>query len=219
MAPINIMVAGILTGQGVGEWDGTLLWWGGSAAGMATLCVALVWATQEEQVALPLGGYRRVPRCGLHSPWMGKLRCLTERVGAWLVKITRPPTGRSREEGRKRTRATGGRDRPRREATQRMGHPNLNPGVSIYTDRGRLYPMVTNLDSGATPSVYMDDILIMELAQPRRSRNRPTPPPGTPGLPSRIVDDESGPTPPYEERLGSNSRTRTTNTWVEVVRG
>jgi hypothetical protein len=60
MAPTNIMVAGSTPGQGVEEWVGTLLWWGGLVAGMAALCVALVWATQEERVALPSGGYRRV---------------------------------------------------------------------------------------------------------------------------------------------------------------
>ncbi|KAJ7333419.1 hypothetical protein DFH08DRAFT_814534 [Mycena albidolilacea] len=219
MAPTNIMVAGSMPGQAVGEWVGTLLWWGGLVAGMAALCVALVWATQEERVALPSGSYRRVPRCGPHSPWMRKLRHLTERVGAWLVKITGPSTGRSQEEGRRRARPTGGQDGPRRGDTQRTGHPNRNPGVSIYTDRGRLYPTVTNLDSGANISVYIDDILLTGLAQPRRNRDRPAPPPGTPGLPGQIVDDESGSTPPYEERLGSNSRTRTTNMWVEVVRG
>ncbi|KAJ7362844.1 hypothetical protein DFH08DRAFT_799868 [Mycena albidolilacea] len=218
MAPTNIMVAGSTPGQGVGEWVGTLLWWGGLVAGMAALCVALVWATQEERVALPSGGYRRVPKRGPHSPWMRKLRRLTERVGAWLVKITRPLTGRSQEEGRRRARPTVGRDGPRRGDTQRTGHPNRNPGVSFCTDRGRLYPTI-NLDSGADISVYMDDILITGLAQPRRDRNHPAPPPGTPGLPGRIVDDESGSTPPYEERPGSNSGTRTADTWVEVVRG
>jgi hypothetical protein len=100
-----------------------------------------------------------------------------------------------------------------------MGQSNRNPGVPIYTDRGRLFPTVTNLDSGATLSIYMDDILLTELAQPRRSRSHPAPTPGTPGLPGRIVDDEAGSTPPYEERTGSNSRTRTTDTWVLVVRG
>jgi hypothetical protein len=150
---------------------------------------------------------------------MRKLQQLTERVGAWLVKITGPLTGHSLEEGRRRARPTRGRDGPRRGDIQRTGHLNRNPGVSIYTDRGRLYPTVTNLDSGANISVYMDDILLTGLAQPHRNRNRPAPPPGTPGLPGRIVDDESGSTPPYEERPGSNSRTRTTNTWAEVVRG
>jgi hypothetical protein len=219
MAPTNIMVAGSMPGQGVGEWVGTLLWLGGLFGGMAALCVTLVWATQEERVALPSGGYRWVPWRGPHSPLMSKLRRLTECVGAWLVKITRPPTERSREERRRSARAPGGRDSPGREGPQRIGQPNQNPGVPIYTDRGQLFPTVTNLDSGATLSVYMDDILLTELAQPCRSRNRPAPTPGTPGLPGRIVDDEAGPTPPYEERTGSNSRTRTTNTWVSVVRG
>jgi hypothetical protein len=183
MAPTNLMVAGSTPGQGVGEWVGTLLWWGGLFAGMAALCVTLVWATQEEWVALPSGGHRRVPQRGPHSPWMRKLQRLTERVGAWLVKITGPLTERSREERRRSARATGGQDRPGREGPPRMGQPNRNPGVPIYTDRGRLFPTVTNLDSGATPSVYMDDILLAELAQPRRSRNRPAPTPGSPGLP------------------------------------
>ncbi|KAJ7309211.1 hypothetical protein DFH08DRAFT_823631 [Mycena albidolilacea] len=219
MAPTNIIVAGSTPGQGFEEWVGTLLWWGGLFAGMAALCITLVWATQEERVALPSGGYRRVPRHGPHSPLMRKLRRLTERVGAWLVKITEPPTERSQEEQRRSARAPGGRDSPGREGPQRMGQPNRNPGVPIYTDRGRLFPTVTSLDSGATLSVYMDDILLTELAQPCRSRNCPAPTPGTPGLPGRIVDDEAGSTPPSKERPGSNSRTRTTNTWVEVVRG
>jgi hypothetical protein len=171
---------------------------------MAALCVALVWATQEERVALPLGGYRRIPRCRPHFPWMRKLRHLTERVGAWLVKITGPLTGRSQEEGRRRTCTTERRNEPSRrgEATQRVGHPDRNPGVSIYTDSGQLYPSVTNLDSGATLSMYMDDILLTELAQPCKSRNCPAPSPETSGLPGRIVDDKSGSTPPSEERPG-----------------
>jgi hypothetical protein len=124
---------------------------------------------------------------------------LFQRVGAWLVKITGPPTEHSQEERRRSARTTGGRGRPGREGPQRMGQPNRNPEVPIYTDRGRLFPTVTNLDSGATLSVYMDDILLTELAQPRRSRNHPAPTPGTPGLTGRIVDDELRSIPPYEE--------------------
>ncbi|KAJ7330487.1 hypothetical protein DFH08DRAFT_815390 [Mycena albidolilacea] len=58
MAPTNIMVAGSTPGQGVGEWVGNLLWWGGLFAGIAALCIALVWAAQEERVALPSGRLR-----------------------------------------------------------------------------------------------------------------------------------------------------------------
>ncbi|KAJ7309959.1 hypothetical protein DFH08DRAFT_823244 [Mycena albidolilacea] len=144
------MVAGSTTGQGVGEWVGTLLWWGGVFAGMAVLCVALVWTTQEGWVALPSGGYRWIPRHGPHSPWMRKLWRLMEHVGAWLMKITRPMTGLSQEEGRRRTHTTERREEPNRrgEATWRSGHPDQNPGVLIRTNGGQLYPMVTNLDSG-----------------------------------------------------------------------
>ncbi|KAJ7347430.1 hypothetical protein DFH08DRAFT_809185 [Mycena albidolilacea] len=52
------MVAGSTPGQGAGEWVGNLLWWGGVLTGMAALCVALVWATQEGRVARPLGRHR-----------------------------------------------------------------------------------------------------------------------------------------------------------------
>jgi hypothetical protein len=79
--------------------------------------------------------------------------------------------------------------------------------------------MVNNLDSGATLSVYMDNILITELANPHRSRNHPILSPETSGLLGQIVDKELGSMPPYKERPGTNSRTRTTNTWVEVIRG
>ncbi|KAJ7351157.1 hypothetical protein DFH08DRAFT_805894 [Mycena albidolilacea] len=114
MAPTNIMVTGSTNGQGAGEWVGNLLWWGGVLAGIAVLCVALVWATKEEWVALPSGGYRRVPRYGPHHPWMRRLEHLTECVGAWLVKITRPLTEPSQEEGRWRTCATEGQNEPGR---------------------------------------------------------------------------------------------------------
>jgi hypothetical protein len=118
----------------------------------------------------------------------------------------------SRHREARRTRQVG-------EATRRVGHPDQDLGVLIRTDRGRLHPTVTKLDSGATLSVYMDDILITELAHPRRSRNCPVPSPETAGLRGQIVDEVSGSTPPYEERPGTNSRTRTTSMWVEVVRG
>jgi hypothetical protein len=124
-------------------------------------------------------------------------------------EFTRPPTGLSREEGRRRTHAAERRDKPgrRREATRRVGHLEQNLGVSIHTDRGHLYPTVTNLDSGATLSIYMDDILITELANTHRSRNHFFPSPKTSGIPGQIVDEALGSTPPYEERLGTNSRT------------
>jgi hypothetical protein len=73
MAPTNIMVAGSTTGQGVGEWVGNLLWWGGVLTGIVALGVALVWATHEGRVAHPSGRNRRVPRCELHNPWMEKI--------------------------------------------------------------------------------------------------------------------------------------------------
>jgi hypothetical protein len=43
----------------------------------------------------------------------------------------------------------------------------------------------SNLDSGATLSIYMDDILITELAQLCRSRNHPVPSPETSSLPGQ----------------------------------
>jgi hypothetical protein len=100
------MIAGSTNRQGAGEWVGNLLWWGGLFSGIAALCITPVWATQEEQIALPSGAHRQAPRCGPHNPWLMKLRCLTECVGARLVKITRSLTELSREEGRRRTHVT-----------------------------------------------------------------------------------------------------------------
>ncbi|KAJ7305495.1 hypothetical protein DFH08DRAFT_824995 [Mycena albidolilacea] len=168
MAPTNIMIAGGTTGQGVGEWVGNLLWWGGLFAGMAALCVILVWATQEERVALPSGGYRRVPR--LLDPRLSA-------VGRKGEGVLAPQEG-----------GTG----PGEKALREWGN-RIETWEYQFTPTG-------------------------ELAQPRRSRNRPAPTPGTPGPLGRIVDDEAGCTPPYEERPGSNPRTRTTNT-VPICRG
>jgi hypothetical protein len=131
MAPTNIMVAGSTPGQDVGERVGNLLWWGGVLAGITALCVALVWATHEGRVARPLGGHRWVPRREPRNPWMEKIRQTMERVGAWLVKITGPPTRRSREEGRRRTRYTEGRDEPRR------GNPSGEQDTRIGTQKHR----------------------------------------------------------------------------------
>jgi hypothetical protein len=68
MAPTNIMVAGGMNRQDAGEWVGNLLWWGGMATGIVALCVALVWATQEEWVVFPTGRHQWVPNTGLVTP-------------------------------------------------------------------------------------------------------------------------------------------------------
>ncbi|KAF8177729.1 hypothetical protein K438DRAFT_1769838 [Mycena galopus ATCC 62051] len=130
MAPTNILVAGSMNGQGVGEWVGNLLWLGCVAAGMFTLCVAVVWATQEKQVALRSGGHRRIIRSGSRNPWLKKIRRMTERVGTWLMKISRPQGEPGHRQGRRGTRAvfaTTMQSEPgdREDLVSRPGHPNL----------------------------------------------------------------------------------------------
>jgi hypothetical protein len=127
MAPTNIMVAGSTNGQGAGEWVGNLLWWGGVFAGMAALCVALVWATQEERVVCPSGGHRWVPRCEPHNPWMERIRQMTECVGTRLMMISVPQAEPSQGAERRGTRANPeGRSGflTYRGAAPRQGCPN-----------------------------------------------------------------------------------------------
>jgi hypothetical protein len=103
MAPTNIMVAGSTNGLGAGEWVGNLLWWGAVFAGIAVLCVALVWATQEEQVARSSGGHRRVPRREPRNPWIERIRQMTQCVGTWLMMILVPQVEPSQGAERRRT--------------------------------------------------------------------------------------------------------------------
>ncbi|KAF8194919.1 hypothetical protein K438DRAFT_1761196 [Mycena galopus ATCC 62051] len=62
LAPTNILVAGSTNGQGIGEWVGNLLLLGCVAVGTFGLCINVVWATQEKQVALRSGGHRQIIR-------------------------------------------------------------------------------------------------------------------------------------------------------------
>jgi hypothetical protein len=90
MAPMNIMVAENTNVQGAGEWVGNLLWWGSVAVGIIMLCIALVWVTQEERVALPSGRHRWVPRHRLCNPWLKKIQQIMECIGTWLMIISVP---------------------------------------------------------------------------------------------------------------------------------
>ncbi|KAF8154318.1 hypothetical protein K438DRAFT_2077000 [Mycena galopus ATCC 62051] len=219
MAPTNILVTGSMNGQGVVEWVGNLLWLGCVAAGTFALCVAIVWATQEEQVALRSGGHRQITRGGPRNPWLKKLRRMTERVGTWLMKISRPQGEPGHEPGRRGTRTfamtmrmePGGREdsasRPRRSDSARIPRG--------YTSRGQSHPI---LDSGAILSMFMDDVLVTGLPT-RIHGDPPAAHSEASEVPELITDEDLEATPPYEERLSASARTRLDRVRTEMMQG
>ncbi|KAF8155195.1 hypothetical protein K438DRAFT_1777741 [Mycena galopus ATCC 62051] len=119
---------------------------------MFALCVAIVWATQEEQVALRSGGHRRITRGGPRNPWLKKLRQMTERVGTWLMKISRPQGEPGHEPGRRGTRTfamtmrmePGGREDSL--PTRIHGDP-----PAAHSEASEVPELITDEDLEATP--------------------------------------------------------------------
>ncbi|KAF8194460.1 hypothetical protein K438DRAFT_2129522 [Mycena galopus ATCC 62051] len=195
---MNILVAGSTNGQGVGEWVGNLLWLGCVAAGMFALCVAVVWATQEEQVALRSGGHRWITRGGSRNPWLKKIRQMTERTGTWLMKISRPQGEPDPEDIA---------SRPRRSDSTQIPWG--------YTSRGQSHPI---LDSGAVLSMFTDDVLVTGLPT-RIHGDPPAPLSEASEVPELITDEDLEATPPYEERLSTSARSRLDRVRAEMVQG
>ncbi|KAJ7308687.1 hypothetical protein DFH08DRAFT_823716 [Mycena albidolilacea] len=83
MAPTNIMVSGSTTGQGVGEWVGTLLWWGGLVTGMAALLQGLRLIAVERKKE---GGL--APQEGKTDPGEKTLREWDIRIGTQGYRST-----------------------------------------------------------------------------------------------------------------------------------
>jgi hypothetical protein len=136
-----------------GEWVGNLLWWRGLAAGIFVLCIALIWATQEEWVVLPSGRHRQLPRHGPHNPWLKKIQQMIEGIGTWLMMISISQAEPSQGAERRGTLAafiTVGQSEPGScgGATPRQEHPNEPWGTHVHTNRGQQYPTRTTLDSG-----------------------------------------------------------------------
>ncbi|KAF8194054.1 hypothetical protein K438DRAFT_1761608 [Mycena galopus ATCC 62051] len=147
MAPTNILVAGSMKGQGVREWVGNLLWLG------------------------------RIIRGGSRNPWLKKIRRMTERVGTWLMKISRPQGEPGHGQGRRRTRAvfatTMRREpRDREDLVLRPGHQHPTRVPRGYTSCRQSHPV---LDSGAVLSMFTDDVLVTGLAT--RNHGDPSTPP------------------------------------------
>ncbi|KAF8166124.1 hypothetical protein K438DRAFT_2066894 [Mycena galopus ATCC 62051] len=220
MAPTNILVVGSTNGQGVGEWAGNLRWLGCMAAGMFVLCVAIVWATQEEQVALHSGGHRRITRGRSRNPWLKKIRRMMEQVGTWLMKISRPqgePGHGQRRRGAQATFTTTMRREPgnQEDLASRLGRSDTTRVPRGYTSCGPSHPI---LDSGAMLSMFMDDVLVTGL--PTRIHGDPPPPPSeTSEIPELVMDEDFEATPPYKERLSTSARTRLDRVRVEMVQG
>ncbi|KAF8145487.1 hypothetical protein K438DRAFT_1781908 [Mycena galopus ATCC 62051] len=203
MAPTNILVAGSTNGQGVGEWVGNLLWLGCVATGMFAL---------------------QIIRGGSRNPWLKKIRQMTERVGTWLMKISRPQGESGHGQGRRGTRAvfatTMWREPGDREdLVSRPGHPNLTRVLRGYTSRGQSHLV---LDSGAVLSMFTDNVLVTGLATWIHG-DPPTPPSETSEIPELIpelvTDEDFEATPPYEERLSTSARTQLDRVCAEMVQG
>ncbi|KAJ7318028.1 hypothetical protein DFH08DRAFT_820049 [Mycena albidolilacea] len=197
MAPTNIMVAGSTPGQGVGEWVGNLLWWGGVLVGITALCVALVWATHEGRVARPLNGHRRVPRREPRNPWMEKIRQMMACVGAWRNKVKGQregepvPTPTEEAAPRRTEQLHPGRDARTRPGLMKTQHPgrgtNAEPdpgGSPCFYPPGRVEPeapapILTNslMSSGwATPIGRCSPCLWMDWNPLRLKENHRLPP-------------------------------------------
>ncbi|KAF8146036.1 hypothetical protein K438DRAFT_1781396 [Mycena galopus ATCC 62051] len=219
MAPTNILVSGSTNRQGVGEWVGNLIWLGCMVAGMFALCVAIVWATQEEQVALRSGGHRRIIRGGSRNPWLKKIRRMTERIGTWLMKVSRPQGEPGHGQERRGTRATFAttiqREPGNREdLASRPGRSNSTRVPRGYTSRRRSHPI---LDSGAVLSVFTDDVLVTGLPT-RIHGDPPTPSSEASEIPELVTDEDLEATPPYE-RLSTSTRTQLDRVRAEMVQG
>ncbi|KAF8143802.1 hypothetical protein K438DRAFT_1783375 [Mycena galopus ATCC 62051] len=189
------------------------------ALGMFALCVAVVWATQEEQVALRSRGHRQITRGGPRNPWLKKLCRMTERVGTWLMKISRPQGEPSHGQGRRGTRtfATTMRREPgdREDIASRPRHSDSARIPWGYTSCGQSHPI---LDSGAVLSMFMDNVLVTGLPT-RIHGDPPAALSKASEVPELITDEDLKTTPPYEERLSTSARTRLDRVRMEMVQG
>ncbi|KAF8166482.1 hypothetical protein K438DRAFT_1775158 [Mycena galopus ATCC 62051] len=89
MAIVIVLMNGSTDGRGARGWTEMQLQVVSMTMGILALCVALVWVTQEEQVAPHLGACGRTPQPA-PSYWRAKIRWATGQTGGWLSHISKP---------------------------------------------------------------------------------------------------------------------------------
>ena len=144
---------------------------------------------------------------------------MVESVGVWMMKISRPPAEPGRGNLRRRRLPTlglmdrGHYEEVRRQPEPEHGHTCVPHEVRVCTDRGRLYPTETVVDSGAVVSTFVDDLLVWN---PNSQHWRVIPNnhehADMPGL--EPVDDVA---PPYGVELSTSARTRLERTRANMA--
>ncbi|KAF8217494.1 hypothetical protein K438DRAFT_1746800 [Mycena galopus ATCC 62051] len=201
MAPTNILVAGSTNGQGVGEWVGNLLWLGCVAAGMFALCIAIVWATQEEQVALCSGGHRRIIRGGSRNPWFEENP--PDDGGHWYLVDEDFKTTRSARSWTGEERNPSNVRHDYAKGTRETGTLKLNPSSPGLHQWRTITPDPRQWSSLPT----------------RIHGDPPTPPSEASEIPELVMNEDLEATPPSKERLSTSARTRLDRVHAEMVQG